>query len=75
MSRIFNYLNEVFVELRKANWPWNAREKGFAKYKELTDSTVVVFVAMILLGAFVSGFDTVLRYAFQGVIELAASTK
>lgn len=72
MSRVRNYLNEVFIELRKANWPWNPKEKGFAKYKELTDSTLVVFVAMLLLGAFVSFFDTALRGSFQALIDLVA---
>lgn len=45
------------IELRKASWPWDPKEKGFKKYKELTDSTVVVFIAMILLAAFVSAWD------------------
>jgi len=45
------------IELRKASWPWDPKERGFKKYKELTDSTVVVFIAMILLGAFVSFWD------------------
>jgi len=33
----------------------------------LNDSTIVVFIAMILLGAFVAGFDLVLRQAFEAV--------
>ena len=53
MSRIRTYISEVFLELRKATWPWDPKEKGFAKYKELNDSTIMVFVAMLLLGAFV----------------------
>jgi preprotein translocase subunit SecE len=67
MSRIRAYWGEVILELKKANWPWDPKEKGFAKYKELTDSTIVVFVAMLLLGAFVAFFDTVLRQAFQSL--------
>ncbi len=65
MSKIRNYINEVILEMRKANWPWDDKEKGFAKYKQLTDSTIVVFIAMLLLGAFVSFFDTTLRQAFE----------
>jgi preprotein translocase subunit SecE len=72
MSSIRNYLSEVFIELRKANWPWNPKEKGFAKFKELTDSTLVVFVAMILLGAFVSLFDLGLRDSFRAMIDWAS---
>lgn len=67
MSKIRNYINEVYMELKKATWPWDPKETGFAKYKELNDSTLVVFVAMVLLGAFVAGFDLVLRQAFEAV--------
>ncbi len=65
MSRIRKYLSEVFLEMRKATWPWDPKEKGFVKYKELNDSTIVVFIAMLLMGAFVSSFDTMLRLAFE----------
>ena len=67
MSKIRTYINEVYMELKKATWPWDPKESGFAKYKELNDSTLVVFVAMLLLGAFVAGFDIVLRQAFEAV--------
>lgn len=67
MSKIRTYINEVILELKKATWPWDPKETGFAKYKELNDSTLVVFVAMLLLGAFVAGFDLVLRQAFEAV--------
>jgi len=69
MKRIRAYWGEVVLELKKANWPWDPKEKGFAKYKELTDSTIVVFVAMLLLGAFVAFFDTTLRSAFDLLIH------
>ena len=65
MTRIRAYWGEVVLELKKATWPWDLKEKGFAKYKELTDSTIVVFIAMLLLGGFVSFFDTVLRWTFE----------
>ena len=55
-----NFFNEVKVELQKASWPWDPKEKGFRKYKELSDSTLVVVVAMLLLGGFVAFFDFVL---------------
>jgi preprotein translocase subunit SecE len=67
MSRIFAYWNEVVLEMKKANWPWDPKEKGFAKYKELNDSTIVVFIAMLLLGGFVAFFDTSFRWAFDGL--------
>jgi len=72
MSRIRTYFGEVFIELKKANWPWDPKEKGFAKYKELIDSTIVVFIAMLLLGAFVAFFDTTLRAAFDALAKAVA---
>jgi preprotein translocase subunit SecE len=54
------FFTEVKVELQKASWPWDPQEKGFRKYKELTDSTLVVVIAMLLLGGYVALFDFVL---------------
>ncbi len=65
LSNARNYFSEVILEMRKANWPWDPKEKGFTKYKELIDSTIVVFIAMLLLGAFVSTFDLGLRQALE----------
>jgi preprotein translocase subunit SecE len=61
--KVSKYLGEVKTELQKATWPWVPKdkgEKGFKRFKELTDSTVVVFIAMMLLGAFVSLWDLIL---------------
>jgi len=60
VSKIKTFFNEVKVELQKASWPWDPKEKGFRKYKELFDSTGVVIVSMLLLGGFVAFFDFVL---------------
>jgi preprotein translocase subunit SecE len=60
LTKIKNFFNEVKVELQKASWPWDPKEKGFRKYKELSDSTVVVVVAMLLLGGYVSFWDFIL---------------
>jgi preprotein translocase subunit SecE len=60
ITRIKNFLSEVKVELQKASWPWDPKEKGFRRYKELTDSTLVVVIAMLLLGGYVALFDFVL---------------
>jgi preprotein translocase subunit SecE len=58
-TKISNFLGEVKGELRKASWPWESdpKIKGFRKYKELVDSTVVVLIAMILLAGFVQFWD------------------
>jgi preprotein translocase subunit SecE len=55
-----DFFNEVKVELQKASWPWDPKEKGIRKYKELVDSTLVVIIAMLLLGGYVALFDFVL---------------
>jgi preprotein translocase subunit SecE len=69
MKKLINYISEVRTELHKATWPWIPKdkgEKGFKRFKELIDSTVVVFIAMLLLGAFVAFIDLVMF----NVIEL-----
>ena len=60
ITRVKNFFSEVKVELQKASWPWDPKEKGFRRYKELTDSTLVVILAMLLLGGYVALFDFVL---------------
>ena len=54
------FLSEVRLELQKASWPWDPKEKGMKRYKELTDSTLVVIIAMLLLGGYVALFDFIL---------------
>ena len=60
ISRTKNFFNEVRLELQKASWPWEPKEKGIKRYKELTDSTLVVVIAMLLLGGYVALFDFIL---------------
>ncbi|PYK41415.1 MAG: preprotein translocase subunit SecE [Verrucomicrobia bacterium] len=60
ITKVKNFFGEVKVELQKASWPWDPKEKGFRRYKELTDSTLVVIIAMLLLGGYVALFDFVL---------------
>ena len=54
------FIAEVRSELLKASWPWDPKEKGFKKYKELIDSTVVVVIAMLLLSGYIGLLDLVL---------------
>jgi preprotein translocase subunit SecE len=58
-AKISNFFGEVKGELRKASWPWESdpKIKGFRKYKELIDSTIVVLIAMVLLAGFVQFWD------------------
>ena len=60
LSKTKNFFTEVKVELQKASWPWESKEKGIRRYKELTDSTLVVIIAMLLLGGYVALFDFIL---------------
>ena len=65
IAKTKNFFNEVKIELQKASWPWDPKERGFRRYKELSDSTVVVIVAMLLLGGFVALFDFLLVNVVQ----------
>jgi preprotein translocase subunit SecE len=60
LTKIKTFFTEVKIELQKASWPWDPKEKGFRKYKELFDSTGVVIISMILLGGYVALFDFIL---------------
>ena len=60
-EKVFKFIGEVKTELRKASWPWESDPKirGFKKYKELIDSTVVVLIAIILLAGYVALWDLI----------------
>lgn len=60
ISKFRKFVAEVRSELSKAQWPWDPNEKGFRRYKELADSTVVVIIAMLILGGYIAFFDSVL---------------
>ena len=59
ITKTKNFFGEVRAELQKASWPWEAKDKGIRRYTELTDSTLVVIIAMLLLGGYVALFDFV----------------
>jgi len=56
-NKIGSYFGEVRAELAKVQWPWDDSERGFRKYKELWDSTLVVVIAMLLVGGYIALFD------------------
>jgi preprotein translocase subunit SecE len=60
LAKTKTFFAEVRLELQKASWPWDPKEKGMKRYKELTDSTMVVIIAMLLLGGYVALFDFIL---------------
>ncbi|NNC89527.1 MAG: preprotein translocase subunit SecE [Akkermansiaceae bacterium] len=69
--KISVFFGEVKSELRKASWPWNPdpKVKGFKKFKELIDSTLVILVAMVLLAAYVALWDLI----HQNVVSFLTS--
>jgi preprotein translocase subunit SecE len=60
-STIRTFGQEVRTELVKASWPWDPKEKGFKKYKELSDSTMIVVIAMLLMAGYISFWDFALN--------------
>jgi preprotein translocase subunit SecE len=60
IGRAKQFLDEVKSELEKASWPWDLKEKGMKRYRELIDSTMVVVIAMVLLSGYVSFWDIIL---------------
>ncbi|MGZ4964211.1 MAG: preprotein translocase subunit SecE [Limisphaerales bacterium] len=57
--RVSGFFRETEEELRKCTWPsWN----------ELKGSTIVVLVAIVLLGAFTVGIDFVVAWIIQAII-------
>ncbi|MEM0898145.1 MAG: preprotein translocase subunit SecE [Verrucomicrobiota bacterium] len=70
-KKLSNYFGEVSAELKKATWPWvpaGKGVKGFKRFKELTDSTIVVVIAMVLLGGFVALWDLVMYEVVEALI-------
>ena len=69
LGKTGTFISEVKVELVKASWPWEPKEKGAKKYKELIDSTLIVLIAMLLLSGYVAGWDFIMNiiigYLFQ----------
>jgi preprotein translocase subunit SecE len=61
ISQTKQFVSEVKVELAKASWPWEPKEKGVKKYKELIDSTLIVVIAMLLLSGYVAGWDFIMN--------------
>jgi preprotein translocase subunit SecE len=60
IGRAKQFLDEVKSELEKASWPWDPKEKGMKRYRELIDSTTVVVIAMVLLAGYISFWDIIL---------------
>lgn len=71
-SKVSAFISEVKGELYKASWPWEPKEKGMKKYKELTDSTLLVLIAMVLLAGFVGLWDFLMLNLSSFLTKLAS---
>ncbi len=60
LAKTRTFFSDVKSELLKCSWPWEPKETGLKKYRELIDSTTIVVVAMLLLSGFVSLWDLVM---------------
>ncbi|HXM24619.1 MAG TPA: preprotein translocase subunit SecE [Chthoniobacterales bacterium] len=57
---IIRFISESRAELAKASWPWDPKEKGAKRYRELIDSTTVVLIAMVILSGYITFWDFVM---------------
>ena len=69
--KISQFISAIKSELKKCSWPWESdpKVKGFKKFRELWSSTLVVLVAMVLLGAYVAFFDFVMARVVTWAVE------
>ncbi len=66
-GKLRKFVGEVKTELQKATWPWDPKERGFKKYKQLIDSTIVVLIATLLLGGFIAVVDFLMVNAMRAM--------
>lgn len=59
-TKIGKFLNEVKIELKKVSW--STRE-------ELKDSTIIVLISILILGAFIGAFDFFMSKVISMVIK------
>jgi len=60
LLRLSNYIQETKEELRKCTWP---------SWHELKGSTVVVMIAIVLLGSFTVAVDLVLTMVVRWMVH------
>ena len=70
LTKTRNFISDVRVELEKASWPWDPKEKGAKKYKELIDSTTIVVIAMLLMSGYIAGWDFLLNFVMSVLFKM-----
>ncbi len=58
-EKIINFFSDVTKEMKKVTWP---------KKEELRESTVIVLVSCLIIGAFVYAVDTILVLVLQQIL-------
>ncbi len=61
------FFSEVKTELYKATWPWDPKERGFKRYKQLIDSTIMVLIATLLLGGYIAVADFLMVHVMRAL--------
>jgi preprotein translocase subunit SecE len=69
-SAVKAFIGQTAAELQKCTWPWDPTLTGLKRYKELIDSSVIVVVAAIFLGAFVMSADFILMKVIGFIIRM-----
>ena len=61
---IYNFTNEVFVELGKVSWPVKKGTgiSAWEKFRDLRESTLVVLFSIVILSAAIGAIDLVLGF-------------
>ena len=70
MTKVTRFIQEVSDELRKTTWPWDPKERGLKRYRELIDSTIVVAIASVLIAAWINFWDASLQYFLRFINSL-----
>ena len=59
-KKLFKFLHEVRLEMKKVTWPTR---------KEITGSTVVVIITVIIVAIYLGVIDNILQYAIRLLIK------
>ncbi|HWB58922.1 MAG TPA: preprotein translocase subunit SecE [Chthoniobacteraceae bacterium] len=69
LGKTRQFIGEVRVELAKASWPWDPKEKGYKRYKELADHTVIVLIAILLLSGYIAFWSSLLDFIVGALVN------
>lgn len=59
-KKLFKFLREVRLEMKKVTWPTR---------KEITGSTVVVIITVLIMSLYLGMVDNILQYAIKRLIN------